>query len=152
MTARKRLIFGGLITLAVLGIVVFLIFTFAANPNRSGVMNVNNQAQAKGLAEAQFAGLIGAPDRVTTTLTNLADYTRVSSNGTSEAGPDASEVGLNPDLQVWVVAFEGDVRLSLPGASGRTYDNITFALDAKTGEVIGVSAYVGGKAAAPYLQ
>ena len=137
--------------LAVLGIVVSLVFTFAANPNQSGVMNAN-EAQTKGLAEAQFAGLVGDPDRVTTTLTNLADYTRVSSNGTGEAGKDASGVGLNPDLQVWVVAFEGDVRLSLPGAGGQTYDNITFALDAKTGEVIGVSAYVGGKTAAPYLQ
>ncbi len=151
MTARKPFIFGGLIVLVVLGIIASLIFTFAANPNQSSVMNAN-EAQTKGLSEAQFAGLVGVPARVTTTLTNLADYTRVSSNGTGEAGPDASGVGLNPDRRVWVVAFEGDVMLSLPGAGGQTYDNITFALDAKTGEVIGVSAYVGGKTAAPYLQ
>lgn len=151
MTARKPLIFGGLTVLVVLGIVASLIFTFAANPNQSSLMNAD-EAQTKGLAEARFAGLVGDPDRVTTTLTNLADYTRVSSNETGEAGSDASGVGLNPDRQVWVVALEGDVRLSLPGASGQTYDNITFALDAGTGEVIGVSAYVVGKAAAPYLK
>lgn len=147
------MVFGGLSVLVVLGIVASLIFTFAANPNQGppGLLDAD-EAKSMGLEEAKFSGLAGDPSKVKTTLTNLEDYTRISSGGTGELGADAASVGLNPDRRVWVVAFEGDVRLSRPGGNGKYFDNITFALDAKTGDVIAVNAYVDGKTAAPYLQ
>ena len=146
MKITKPMAFGGLSILLVLGVVAFLLLTFAANPNQAppGVLDAN-EAKNMGLEEAKFSGLIGDPSKVKTTLTSLGDYTRTSSGGTAE-------LGLTPDKKVWVVAFEGDVHLSRPGGDGKYFDNITFALDAKTGEVISVNTYVGGKTAAPYLQ
>ena len=153
MKMTKPMAFGGLSIFLVLGIVGSLLFTFAANPNQAppGFMDAN-EAKSMGLDEARFSGLVGDPSKVKTTFTNLGEYTRISSGGTGELGADGAEFGLAPDRQVWVVAFEGDVRLSRPGGDGKRFDNITFALDAKTGEVISVNAYVDGKAAAPYLQ
>ena len=40
-----------------------------------------------------------------------------------------------------MIAFRGDVRMTLPGSGGETYDNITIAIDAETGELIGTDAY-----------
>lgn len=153
MKMTKRMAFGGLSILLVLGIVASLLFTFAANPNQvpPGFMDAD-EAKSAGLEEAKFAGLVGDPSEVTTTFTNLGEYTRISSGGTGELGADGAAFGLEPDRKVWVVAFEGDVRLSRPGGDGKRFDNITFALDAKTGDVISVNAYVDGKTAAPYLQ
>ncbi len=132
--------------MVVIGIVLSLVFTFAANPNQGqdGLLT-SDQAKTRGLEEARTAGLIGEPTSVNATFTSLEDYTRVSSFGTGGLGADASNVGLHPDKEVWVVAFEGAVKMTLPSSGGKTYDNITFALDARTGEVIGVNAYVDGQ-------
>ena len=153
MKMTKPMAFGGLSMLLVLGVVASLLTTLAANPNQAppGVLGAS-EAKSIGLEEAKSSGLVGDPSKVKTTLTDLGDYTRTSSGGTAELGADAAEFGLTPDREVWVVAFEGDVRLSRPGGDGKYFDNITFALDAKTGDVISVNAYVDGKIAAPYLQ
>lgn len=88
---------------------------------------------------------MGEPTSVNATLTDLEDYTRVSSFGTGSLGADASEFGLHPDREVWAVAFAGTVEMTLPSSGGKTYDNITFALDARTGERIMVNAYTDGR-------
>ena len=127
------------------GVVLSLMFTFAVKPSQ-GKDNLltADQAKTRGLAEARFAGLVGEPTSVKATLTNLEDYIRVSSFGTGQLGSDAGDVGWYPDHEIWVIAFEGTVRLKLPGSSGETYDNITIALDAQTGEIIGTDAYPDG--------
>ena len=75
---------------------------------------------------------------------NLAEHTETSTKGAGQLGSDAATVGWHPDKQVWVVTFRGRVQMTLPSAIGRTFDNITMALDARTGELIGTDAYVDG--------
>ena len=102
------------------------------------------EAKAEGLAQARTAGLVGEPTSTFATLTNLQEYTETSTHGTGMLGADAASVGWHPDRKVWVIAFRGKVKLTLPGSSGETYDNITLALDAHTGELIGTDAYPAG--------
>ena len=145
MTAKRSVVFGGLSVLVVIGIVASLFFAFAANPDQdpTGVLTAD-EARARGLEEARFAGLIGEPTDVVSELTNLEDYTRISTLGTGQLGSDASSVGWYANRQIWVIAFHGDVRMRLPGTGGETYDNITIAIDAETGELIGTDAYPEG--------
>ena len=103
------------------------------------------EAKAEGLAQARFAGLIGEPTSVFAELTTLEQYVFTSTKGTGQLGSDAASVGWHPDRKVWVVAFRGKVKLAMPGSSGETYDNITLALDARTGELIGTDAYPAGE-------
>ncbi len=103
------------------------------------------EAKAEGLAQARIAGLVGEPTSTFATLTNLQEYTETSTHGTGMLGSDAASVGWHPDRKVWVIAFRGKVKLTLPSSGGATYDNITLALDARTGEVIGVDAYPDGE-------
>ena len=103
-----------------------------------------DEAKAAGRAQARIAGLIGEPTSVFAELTTLEQYLFISSNGTGQLGSDAASVGWYPDRKVWVVAFRGQVKLAMPGSSGETYDNITLALDARTGELIGTDAYPAG--------
>ena len=103
------------------------------------------KAKKEGLAQARIAGLVGEPTSVFAELTTLEQYVFTSSNGTGQLGSDAASIGLHPDRKVWVVAFRGKVKLTLPSSGGKTYDNITLALDARTGEVIGTNAYPAGE-------
>ena len=146
MEAKRNTVFGGLAVLMVIGIVVSLLLTFGANPDQdqSGLL-IADEAKAKGLAEAKLAGLVGDPTSEFTMLTTLEDYIATSSHESGQLGSDASAVGLHGDKEVWVVAFQGTVNMTLPGSGGKTYDNITLALDAETGEIIGVNAYVEGQ-------
>ena len=100
------------------------------------------EAKAEGLAQARIAGLIGEPTSVFAELTTLEQYLFTSSNETGQCCPPVSPLIGAPDQEVWVVAFRGTVKLTLPSSGGETYDNITFGLDARTGEVIGTDAYV----------
>ena len=120
-----------------------------ALPNRHqslGGLMTPEEAKAAGLARARFAGLVGEPTSVFAKLTTLEQYVFTSSKGTGQLGSDAASVGWHPDRKVWVVAFRGKVKLAMPGSSGGTYDNITLALDARTGELIGTDAYPAGYA------
>ena len=103
------------------------------------------EAKAEGLAQARIAGLIGEPTSVFAELTTLEQYLFTSSNGTGQCCPPVSPLIGDPDQEVWVVAFRGKVKLTLPSSGGKVYDNITLALDARTGEVIGTNAYVAGQ-------
>lgn len=103
------------------------------------------EAKAEGLAQARIAGLIGEPTSTFAELTTLEQYLFTSSNGTGQCCPPVSPLIGDPNQEVWVVAFRGKVKLTLPGSSGETYDNITLALDARTGEVIGTDAYPTGE-------
>jgi hypothetical protein len=103
------------------------------------------EAKAEGLALARIAGLIGEPTSVFAELTTLEQYLFTSSNGTGQCCPPVSPLIGDPDQEVWVVAFRGKVKLTLPSSGGKVYDNITLALDARTGEVIGTNAYVAGQ-------
>ncbi len=145
MMAKRSVVFGGLSVLVVVGIVASLLFTLAAGSNQGppGVLSAD-EAKEMGLAEAQFAGLVGEPTKVVTELTNLEDYFTTSTFGTGELGTGAASVGWHADRKVWVIAFRGDVRMKSPGSRGETYDNITIAIDAETGELIGTDAYPGG--------
>ena len=60
------------------------------------------------MAQARIAGLVGAP----------------------------TSVGLHPNRKDRVVAFRPKAKFTLPSSGGKTYDNITLALDARTKEVI----------------
>ena len=145
MIGKRSAVFGGLSVLVVMGIIASLVFTFAANPNQEppGVLSAD-EAEVRGLELARFAGLVGDPTNVVSKLTNLEDYTMVSTGGTGQLGADAGSVGWYADRQIWVIAFRGDVRMTLPGAGGGTFDNITIAIDAETGELIGTDAYPEG--------
>ena len=103
------------------------------------------EATAAGLAQARLAGLVGKPTSVFAELMTLEQYVFTSTKGTGQLGSDAASVGWHPDRKVWVVAFRGQVKLAMPGSSGETYDNITLALDARTGELIGTDAYPAGE-------
>ena len=107
------------------------------------------EAKAEGLAQARIAGLIGDPASVFAELTTLEQYLFISSNGTGQCCPPVSPLIGEPDQEVWVVALRGTVRMTLPSSGGKVYDNITFGLDARTGEVIGTRAYVD-EGAMPY--
>ena len=144
-TARWRGLAALIVILIVIGVVLSLLFTSPANPSQ-GQDNLltAEQAKMKGLAEARIAGLVGEPTSVNATLTDLEDYTRVSTFGTGSLGADAGNVGWHPDKEIWVITFEGTVKMTLPSSGGETYDNITIALDAQTGEIIGTDAYPNG--------
>ena len=103
------------------------------------------EAKAEGLAQARIAGLVGEPTSVFAEVTTLQQYVFTSSNGTGQLGSAAAGVGWHPDRKVWVVAFRGKVKLTLPSSGGETYDKITLSLDARTGEVIGTDAYSAGE-------
>ena len=103
------------------------------------------EAKAEGLALARIAGLIGEPTSTFAELTTREQYLFTSSNGTGQCCPPVSPLIGDPDQEVWVVAFRGKVKLTLPSSGGKVYDNITLALDARTGEVIGTNAYVAGQ-------
>ena len=107
------------------------------------------EAKAEGLAQARIAGLVGEPTSVFAELTTLEQYLFTSSNETGPCCPPVSPLIGAPDQEVWVVAFRGTVQLTLPSSGGKTYDNITFGLDARTGEVIGTDAYID-EATIPY--
>ena len=145
MTAKRTARWRGLAALIVIGIVLPLLFTSAVNPSQ-GQDNLltAEQAKMKGLAEAGIAGLVGEPTSVNATLTDLEGYTRVSTFGTGSLGADAVNVVWHPDKEIWVITFEGTVKMTLPGSGSETYDNITIALDAQTGEIIGTDAYPNG--------
>lgn len=142
MTIRKPFLFGGLGALVVLGIVASLIFTIAANPSQpNSDLLTSDEAKSVGLTKARSSGLSGDPSDVSTTLTTLTDYVSKASGGQASLGNKSDTVGLDGDKEVWVVAFDGNVELTLPGVGGETFDNITIAMDAQTGEIIGVDAY-----------
>lgn len=146
MTSKRSVVFGGLSVLAVMGIIASLVFALAANPDQEsppGVLNVD-EAKARGLEHAQFAGLVGEPTSVVTELTNLEDYISTASMGSAQLGSDASSVGWNADRKIWVIAYRGHVKIAMPGSTGNTYDNLTIAIDAKTGELVGTDAYREG--------
>ena len=103
------------------------------------------EAKTEGLAQARIAGLVGEPTSTFATLTSLAEYVETSSYGTGNLSSEAASVGLHPDTKVWVVAFRGPVKLTLPSSGGKTSDNITLALDARTGEIIRAYAYPDGE-------
>ena len=107
------------------------------------------EAKAEGLAQARIAGLVGEPTSVFAELTTLEQYLFTSSNEPGQCCPPVSPLIGAPDQEVWVVAFRGAVKLTLPGSGGEMHDNITFGLDARTGEVIATNAYVD-EAAIPY--
>ena len=104
-----------------------------------------DEARAAGRARARIAGLIGEPTNVFAELTTLEQYLFISSNGMGQCCPPVSPLIGYPDQEVWVVAFRGIVRMTLPSSGGKVYDNITFGLDARTGAVIGTHAYVDGE-------
>ncbi len=145
MTVRTTALWGGLTALLVIGIALSLMFILSnkTNHGQDDVLTAE-QAKAEGLVQARIAGLVGESTSSSSKLMTLEAYVRTSSKGTGQLGTDAATVGLHPDKQVWVVTFRGHVKMTLPSANGKTYDNITFALDARTGEVIGVNAYVDG--------
>ena len=118
------------------------------NPGPGDLLTAE-EAKAEGLAQARIAGLIGEPTSVFTELTTLEQYLFTSSNETGPCCHPVSPLIGAPDQEVWVVAFRGAVKLTLPSSGGETHDNITFGLDARTGEVIGTNAYVD-EAAIPY--
>ena len=145
MTAKRTALWGGLTALMVIGIALSLMFLFLDNPNQEqDDLLTAEQAKTEGLVQARTAGLVGEPTSTFTKLMNLAEYIKTSSKGTGQLGSDADAVGLHPDRFVWVVTFQGHVQLTLPSSGGKTFDNITLALDARTGEVIGTNAYVDG--------
>ncbi len=94
---------------------------------------------------------MGEPTSVFAELTTLEQYVFTSSNGTGKCCPPVSLLIGDPGQEVWVVAFRGTVRMTLPSSGGEVYDNITFALDARTGKVIGTDAYPPGHTI-PYKQ
>ncbi len=112
--------------------------------SRGGLLTTE-EAKAEGLAQARIAGLVGEPTSTFAQLTTREQYVFTSSKGTGQCCSPASPLSGDADQEVWVVAFRGKVKLTLPSSGGKTYDNITFALDARTGEVIGVDAYPAGE-------
>ena len=103
------------------------------------------EAKAEGLAQARIAGLIGEPTSTFAELTTREQYTFTSTHGTGRCCSPSSPLSGDANQEVWVVAFRGTVKWTLPGPSGETYDNITLAMDARTGEVIGFDAYLDGE-------
>ena len=137
MAAKRTALWGGLTALIVIGIALSLMFTFSDNPNQGqNDLLTAEQAQAEGLIQARTAGLVGEPTSASTKLMDLEEHILTSSKGAGQVGSGA--------VQVWVVTFRGSVEMTLPGAGGKAFDNITFALHARTGEVIGTDAYVDG--------
>ena len=145
MTVKKTALWGGLTALLVIGIALSLMFILSNNTNHGqDDLLTAEQAKEEGLVQARIAGLVGEPTSASTKLMTLEAYVQTSSKGTGQLGADAATVGLHPDKPVWVVTFQGHVQLTLPSSGGKTFDNITLALDARTGEVIGTNAYVDG--------
>ena len=69
------------------------------------------------MAQARIAGLVGSPTSVFAEQATLEQYLFTSSNGTGQLASDAASVGLHPNRKVWVVAFRGKAKLTLPSAS-----------------------------------
>lgn len=90
---------------------------------------------------ARSAGLQGDITQHGAARMSLNAYTALHGG---KLGRDAASVGRAPEKAVWVVSMLGKVNLTLPGLPGpgsdRVFDNITVALDAVSGEVIGVAA------------
>jgi hypothetical protein len=89
-----------------------------------------------GVQEAKQFGLQGEPTAVSTRLMTLGEFVRLNGGEILAGGP---QLGLDPKMQVWVVAMRGsvDLRGKVPGTPMNSrYDNIFLALNAQTGKKV----------------
>lgn len=99
------------------------------------------EAVALAIEEAQWSGLQqGMPTALATRQMALSEYARLTGGNVP---PSAARVGLDLRMPVWVVAMRGLVDWNRPGGPG-TFDNITVALNARTGETVMVQAFNPG--------
>ena len=145
MTLSKRTlaIHALLWGLVLAGIVTFVILIAgdagAGGPDTTEAMTADLAYQTA-LAEAQWSGLKGDPD-------NYHAYRMRYRQYATTAGWTLKEgTTLDPNRDVWVVAFEGDIDLILPGVEpGDDFDYIVIAIDAVTGETLATSSRFAGQ-------
>jgi hypothetical protein len=95
--------------------------------------------EAKALSMAQQFGLNGSPTAQKVVLMTRGEWDALTGGG---LGTDAAQIGLTPDLPVFVLAIRGNVTWRGLGMvpPNQHYDSITVAIDARTGEIIQVGA------------
>jgi len=95
--------------------------------------------ESKALAIAQLNGLQGNPTAKKVVRMTLGEWLALDGG---ELGTDAAQIGLTPDLPVFVLAIRGNVTWRGLGMvpSNQHYDSITVVIDARTGEIMQVGA------------
>jgi hypothetical protein len=134
---RKRLLVGAVIA-TVLAALVFLFAT--AIPNASSNITTDDQTlEAKALQWARIYGLQGTPIAKRTARMTLRQWMALQG---VELTQGAIQLGMNPDMPVFVLAIRGDVvgqQSPLPGqTTPERYDNIIVAIGASNGDLITV--------------
>ncbi|MES4787650.1 MAG: hypothetical protein C4294_19670 [Nitrospiraceae bacterium] len=141
----KSFRFGSEILLILSILVLFQITTTA---NASPLPPLGDQTlTSKAMTVAQTAGLEGTPTAQRVVRMTLAEWLALNDG---ELGKDAAQFGLTADMPVFVLAIRGKVEwrglgMRPPGQSSpESYDNITVAVDARTGNLIQVGAKRAG--------
>jgi hypothetical protein len=96
-------------------------------------------AISKGLEYARAAGLVSQPADMTIAKMNHTGYRKLI-----EPDGELSQSEMQTDRAVWVLKIKGEVVLNLPGAVGDRYDNLTVVIDARTGELVEITARAPG--------
>jgi hypothetical protein len=128
-----------LILLLAIGIISALLL--AGKNSRRGAID-DAALESKATAIARDYGLIGEPIEKKAVRMSLGEWSKLIDAGYGEG---ARELGLTPDLPVFVLVILGDVEWKDPGgkswlgSEAERFDNITIVLNANTGE----SIYVG---------
>ena len=134
---RKRLLVVAMIATAV----VVLVLLFAATtPNASSGNTLDDQTlEAAALRWAHIYGLQGNPTAQRIAHMTLSQWRALEGE---ELTQGAIQLGMNPDMPVFVLAIRGNVVQQQPSRPGRTapeqYDNIIVGISASNGNLITV--------------
>lgn len=146
----------------VAGVLLYLLTTTPwSNSGEASAQEITSSEQArtdelipeavaveKAYDTAVLYGFKGQPSPTGTLLTTLADSLAREEGFT--LGRDAHEVGLFPEMPVWVVVFQGETfehrgpGLPRPDGSPDLFDNIIVQVNARTGDLMGYSSYPDG--------
>jgi hypothetical protein len=134
MNPFQKIVSNHLVFLLTLGIALVLT---GCNSQRGTLDDAT--LEAKALAEAINYGLIGDPLATKSVRMNLEEWSQLVGGGYGEG---AEELGLTPDLPVFVFVIRGEIVWKGPsgqawwGGEAERSDNITIVLNAKTGQPI----------------
>ena len=134
---RKRLLVVAMIATVVAALVLLVA---AAIPNASSTNILDDQTlEATALKWAKIYGLQGNPIAKRIAHLTLSQWRALEGE---ELTQGAIQLGMNPDMPVFILAIRGNVVPQQPPRPGRTapeqYDNIIVAIGASKGELITV--------------
>jgi hypothetical protein len=140
---QKTFLWGG-VAIVLVSIFALMQHTVKASPPP---LLAQATLEAEALTWAQRYGLQGSPMAPKAVQMSLGEWYALTN---SELGKDAAQIGLTPDVPVFVLAIHGSIEWRGPsgaawwGGGPEHYDNITVVLNARTGDLMWVGAKRAG--------